>query len=652
MKAIYKLFFLFTFFSSYSFAQTPTIDSLQVLLKKDKADTNKVNHLNGIALECIDIGLHDTALYYCRKAFQLAEQLKYKKGIATAHNFMGHISFDKGELQGALKNYTVSLQIRKSIRDKIGISNSYNNVGNVYSYFGNYPEALKNYIASLKMAEELGDKECIANSYSNIAVVYHYQNNFSEALKYNFKSLKLEEERGNEKGIADSYSNIANNYVMLNNYEDALKYYFSSLSMRTKIGDQQGLATSYSGIGTVYYYQENYKEALTNHSAGLKIREEIEDSVKMITSYTVLGAIQIKLNKLKTAEEHLFKALKIANKTGYKSEITSIYSTLVELDSVRGDWRNAYLHHKLFMLYKDSLDNEETKKQIVQTAMTYEFEKKEASTKALQEKKDAIAAEQAKIKELELSRTRNYMYGLGGLLLLAFTIGILVVRQNKLQSMQRSMQLEQKLLRLQMNPHFIYNSLSIIHEHIQSNRTEIAGDYLIKFSRLMRLILENSRQEYVSLDKEIETLNNYLKIHQLVLKNGFDFTIHIDESIDQELIAVPPMLAQPFIENALKHGIAKGDKKGEIKISFEKSTNGILFSVIDNGIGYSNAQLLKQENNSTHNSLATQIVYERLENINKNKRKKIHIHISDSLQEDGQITGTKIEFEIPINYIA
>ena len=634
------------------FAQNATIDSLQLLIKTANPDTNKVNHLNELSKEYLKTEHSDTAIKYNNLALQLAQKLNFKQGMARAHTNIGHIYCDRGNYLSALKNYSVALKIIKENNLHQEIANAYNNIVNVYSYQANYPEALKNYFFSLKKSEEIGDKQAVSFAYSGIGIIYFYQKNYEKSLKSFFASLKIDQEIGNKEGIADSYNNIAAVYYNQKRYSEAAKIYFNSLKINQENKDKQGIAVCYNNIGGVYFAQGNYQEALKNFIASLKIKEEIGLLGGIASNLIHLGETQTKLKNYKIAQEYFNKALAISTSEQNKNDIKDSYEGLVKLDSAQGNWRDAYLHQKLFVLYKDSIDNDEIKKQTIQTAMTYEFEKKEAATKVLQEKKDAIAAEQAKIKELELSRTRHYMYGLGGLLLLAFTIGILVVRQNKLQSMQRSMQLEQKLLRLQMNPHFIYNSLSIIHEHIQSNRTEIAGDYLIKFSRLMRLILENSRQEYVSLDKEIETLNNYLKIHQLVLKNGFDFTIHIDESIDQELIAVPPMLAQPFIENALKHGIAKGDKKGEIKISFEKSTNGILFSVIDNGIGYSNAQLLKQEQQSEHNSLATQIVYERLDNINKNKSKKIHIHISDYLNDIKQIIGTKIEFEIPINYIA
>jgi LytS/YehU family sensor histidine kinase len=213
------------------------------------------------------------------------------------------------------------------------------------------------------------------------------------------------------------------------------------------------------------------------------------------------------------------------------------------------------------------------------------------------------------------------------------------------------LELEQKLLRSQMNPHFIFNALGAIQSFIQKNEKDEATSYLSKFSRLIRLILENSRLNYVSLAKELKSLQDYLQLQQLLFDNKFDYNIDVDEKIDIENINIPPMLAQPFIENALKHGLANSDKKGMLNISFKLKDNLILFDVVDNGVGLQKALELKPMVDGPHQSLATEITKERLNNMNKKiGGKKINIIVQELTGKMNEIIGTKVTFEIPFEY--
>ncbi len=224
------------------------------------------------------------------------------------------------------------------------------------------------------------------------------------------------------------------------------------------------------------------------------------------------------------------------------------------------------------------------------------------------------------------------------------------VKQQQVEMEMSMLELEQKALRLQMNPHFIFNALNSIQSLIGTGKEKEARYYLAKFSRLMRQILDNSRKSLITLEEEINTLENYLLVEQFCTNNRFDYSIHINEELEADFIEIPPMLVQPFVENAIKHGM-KGrdaDNKGLISITFEESKNSLICTITDNGIGREKASQLKKESMETyHESTSLKVTEERLEQLN-NTHEQGSIHIEDMKDVNGNACGTKIILRIPI----
>jgi sensor histidine kinase YesM len=200
-----------------------------------------------------------------------------------------------------------------------------------------------------------------------------------------------------------------------------------------------------------------------------------------------------------------------------------------------------------------------------------------------------------------------------------------------------------------MNPHFVFNSLTAIQSYIFRNDPYLAGKYLANFSKLVRLILENSRKDLIPISKEVETLTHYLELQGLRFEKKFEYSIYIDPDIDVEHQTIPPMLAQPFIENAIEHGVIHLSEKGIIKISFCLSSSSIILEVEDNGVGYEKSSQINQKNKKDHESLAIRITNERLQNLKKVYRRQVKMEIKD-LSQGSTIEehGTLIRFTIPM----
>lgn len=218
---------------------------------------------------------------------------------------------------------------------------------------------------------------------------------------------------------------------------------------------------------------------------------------------------------------------------------------------------------------------------------------------------------------------------------------------------KRIRNLEQRLLLSQMNPHFVFNSLTAIQSYIFRNEPHMAGKYMSSFSKLVRLILENSRSELIPIRREEETLTHYLELQCLRFEGKFEYTIAVDENIDREYHAIPPMLAQPFIENAIEHGIIHLSEKGVISIRFLLQNNFIVLEVEDNGLGIDSTAPASQKKWKEYKSLATTITRERLSTLRESVGQRITMEIKDLKSEaEGQRRGTLVRFNIPIRIVS
>ncbi len=695
----YVCLFVFLLFAWFSHAQTnKTLDSLNLVLKNAKHDTTRVevlieiSELNDLqfdtilnysyrALSIIEKNLmkdkksfhlflnyqasifnsmavlyyyknnNIMALQFVKKALKISQSENNKKSIAASLINLGYIYYQIGSpnLDNSIQSSLKALRIYTLIKDKNGIATSYKSLGFYYDMQGKSKAALNYYYKSLKISEMINDTIQIAYNLNSIGRIFEVQSDFNKSLEYYKKALELLEKIKSNNGISSVLLNISSIYRELGDTLKALKYNLQVLTKAEVDDDKSAYVSALINIGVIYNEQGHFDKGLSYFFKSFEVANQKKMWHDNVSSLIWIGSTYFSKKEYNLSEKYSLQAFNIAQKHNEPEYILYTSQELAKVYKVQGKYKEAYQMHVLFKQMADSVKNDETHKAVVKNQLQYEYEKQALQLKQKQtEEKTAIElANQA-----ALQRKNYWIYGSSGIATFLGFFGILFYRnykQKQKNTLQQNIILEQKLLRSQMNPHFIFNSLGMIQSYIRNNKSERAEEYLIKFSKLMRLILENSREEYVPLEKEIETLTYYLNLHQLVLQNGFSYQIHVDDTIDTGITCIPPMLAQPFIENALKHGLAD-KKEGELSINFKNKNGLILFEVIDNGIGYSRSQELKIEETIKHKSLATQIVYERLENINKNKNKKIQIKISDIVNSLQQITGTKVQFEIPAVY--
>ncbi|HET6769136.1 MAG TPA: histidine kinase, partial [Chitinophagaceae bacterium] len=219
-------------------------------------------------------------------------------------------------------------------------------------------------------------------------------------------------------------------------------------------------------------------------------------------------------------------------------------------------------------------------------------------------------------------------------------------KMKHLESEKKQSELEMQALRAQMNPHFIFNCLSSINRFILKNESKTASNYLTRFSRLMRMVLNNSQKPLISLDDELEMLGLYLEMERLRFKNSFDYGITFLNTVDSDNIFIPPLLLQPFCENAIWHGLMNKEGQGRLEIELTMENNILNCVVRDNGVGREKAQELRSKTVEKEKSMGLKITTERLSLLNREKGLQTFYDIEDMKDESGNAIGTKVNLKI------
>ncbi len=642
--------YIFLLFSLFANSQSKSIDSLLVALKNAKKDSVKVQTLNSIADE---YKTSDPKLMnqYAEKALQLSKQIKFKPGEGNAYLNLGNSNIIIGNYPNALQNFVLAQELFENNANAIvgldrkkGLAKAYGSIGIVFSEQSNYAKALRFYLKSVKIYEEINDAQKCAKLYNNIGIVYKSQSELSKALYYFIKAEEIQH-RLNDPNIGIILTNIANSYLTKKNYNKAAEYYSRSKIAIDKNPNPRALGEWYNNYGLYFKATNNAAKAIENWNLAITTFEIIEDKFGVADTYIYLGQLYLEQHKLKEALSASNKSLQLAKEINVLEQIVISEKLLSDIYSAHGNYNEALAHYKLYSKANDSLINETNIRKSVEEEMNFEFEKREVLQKEELEKKEILLNEQSKRNTMQLFFAVLFT-------LLLFGIFFLIYNRTQLKktlTLQKELaQYEQKALHLQMNPHFVFNCLGSISSFITENGTETAIKYLAKFSKLMRLTLEYSKESLIPIDKEIEGLQNYLELEQLRFNNRFTFTISKSNDIEDDH-AIAPLLVQPFVENAIIHGVIPKKEMGAIAIHFTIEKESLICTVEDNGIGFQQSQIAKENTVVIHKSMALDITKKRMEMIETATGKKANFTIEE-LKNNGNTAGTKVVLKLPLQY--
>jgi len=490
------------------------------------------------------------------------------------------------------------------------------NQSNSNVYLNNYTIATTQALEARRIAIENNINDLIASANTALSFIYYTTDDYLSALEYLASSEKILIKEHKDQELSAVYNNMAILYKKMGKFQKAIDYNKKSLQISIKNNHYLGIGKSYSNIGRIYTFLGKYDKALVYYDKAIAIN--IKHNISNSTPFSNKAEAFRLLNNYDKVEENLKKALEIELVNENELEIKYIYTDLLELTITTKSYKKAYNYQqKLAKINKSisSHDNEEKIKMI--------------------ENQHQLAQKQQELTNAKQKSKNQFIFFSTFTMLLIF-LSLFLIQRNKnekLKEDKEKMFLEQRVLRSQMNPHFIFNALSAIQNSLLDNEPIKSATYLSRFAKLIRQNFDFINEKNILLAEEIDALKNYLDTQKMRFQDKFDYEINIFANVDINSVIIPPLLLQPFIENAIEHGFKNKKEKGKVIINISKKNNSYCYEIIDNGNGIEN----KNANNKVH---AIDIFKKRLKLRDKNDEKSFKIISTDK--------GTTIKFCLKI----
>jgi tetratricopeptide (TPR) repeat protein len=524
-----------------------------------------------------------------------------------------------GEFENAFEYCNRSLELaKKLVKSRVNEDNdiwlqlSYINVSDLYKIAGDYETAMR----LLRESRQFHLTEKSKSTWgmeAELAGLFLASGQYDSALHYLKPVMQ-------SRKLSYQWPAVALAYLKSNNIDSALKYYNLAIDSMEKRGMVPavvaGLRQCYFGRASIFYQQKKYNDALKFARKSLVMEQRRTSKLERADIYELMSDAFHKLGNNDSAYLYLVKHNELKN-----SLLTRQFL-----------WRlNNY-------------------KQLVQD------ERKTSQFNLLNKDNQ--------LKEQKLRQQVILKNGLIIGLLLVLLLGVFVFRSlilkrkneklrmqkdfelRQLENDKKQAELEMQALRAQMNPHFIFNCLSSINRFILKNESKVASNYLTRFSRLMRMVLMNSQKPLIALESELEMLGLYLEMERLRFKNSFDYGITFLNAVDPDNIFIPPLLLQPFCENAIWHGLMHKEGPGRLDIELRIEDNILNCVITDNGVGREKAEEMNSRTAEREKSMGLKITKERLALFNREKEMHTFYEIEDLKDENGNAAGTKVTLKI------
>jgi len=674
------VFLIISLFSLKTYAITPGGEILRAQLSKETHDTNKIKII--IRYVMLHPTVSDRYLWF-NEAQKLSLKNNYRAGLIYHRCLEGLHLADSGKIDAAIGKFRNCIDGLDSLGIVEPTSYPLNSIQELYDIAGKQFEKFQYYTEKLRFYQKHGPMENTANCFHGIADYYLYLADYDKAIEYYLRAREVYR-KFDSIGVENETGLIGNAYLQWGNLTKAEEYLKQGLNESAHLGFRGNVIYCNNYLAELYLKKHNYNRSI---ECCFNLRKQIQNmspEYKAI-NYVHIAAVHLLQEALQGAFFYLQAAemirqqekltliapygnleldyyyyLYYVSKGDQTQALTSLELALQEARDVkfmplilkytdelhsyhlgRGDSLQSLRYLQQYYTIQDTLNKWNMQARIA----TYEIEQVEH-----------MQQNQIELLQIQKATQRKY-YLFGGLILILVVLGTISrytykrKLDNELLTAEFQRQLaeaEIKALRAQMNPHFIFNCLNSINSLVIEQKHEIASDYLIKFSKLIRLILDNSRCEKISIEKELETLKLYLVLESARFDNKFSCIIHISEDVDVDLIMIPPMLLQPFVENAIWHGLMQKETEGIITLEIRREHEDFLgISITDDGIGREKAAELKSKT-LTHKPHGLKVTTQRIEMMNKMNSTGAHVEIIDLHDAHGNSSGTKVKLVIPI----
>jgi tetratricopeptide (TPR) repeat protein/two-component sensor histidine kinase len=578
-----------------------------------------------------------------------SKKANYVEGESYALNTLGSYFRDKSQYKKAIALHEEAKKLARTTDNANLTIVSLNMLGVVYRRMDLIRTALDYHTEALKIASKQRPldqdlKLSIAVSYNSAGNIYLALKQYDLAIEQFEKSLQTEKEYDNKLGLAINYHNIGYAKESKGFLEEALNNYKTSLDYNLSINSKVGEVICYNSIGQVYIKQNKLSVAKLVLAKALDYAISLDDKYYIAYSYINYGWVLYELNNLEDAEKNINIGLKIAEELQLKGSLIEAHKHLSFIKERKMDFAAAMYHYKISEEIDESITNERNLNYVNDLIIQYESEDKANMIKAL-------SNENQEVKQRLEKNKRTLILGAAALFLTGI-IFFITYRHRRVTQEKQILLLEQDMLRSQMNPHFIFNSLNSIKLYIINNEKENAVYYLNKFSKLIRKILIANTEKELTLADELETMLLYMNIENIRFSNQIDYKVTIEKDIDINTIMVPSLILQPFLENSIWHGLSTKKENKSISLNISKKTPGyITISITDNGVGREVSSAIKNNKTLNRKSVGIALTKERLANFSKSFSMPYHLEFNDLYDEHKNSKGTQVVIEIPIGQV-
>ena len=667
-----------------------------------------IDNLVNIGHSYAKIHGYSNAIESFQKAVMLYGQMKNHSGmgdilmnIADAYRDLSDFPHLLEYLQKAIREY-------EKAGNANGLARALRMAGYYYLNLPYFPVAVEYFQQSLAHYKQLGKQKEVAGLLGDIGHSYLLIRDTVQALAHLQQALSLNQKIENKEGIARNFWILGDYYFRISsNIPKALNYFQKSLSLFEELGNKSGVAQVLFNLSDLYLSvpdsslqnagilsSEKYTRSIEIQKKGLQIYRELQPESEQSGILLALSRIYEKIGKFDSAH-HYFKQ--------YVALRDKIISTEKQKDIVRLETKYEYEKKADSLKLQQDLTDEKLQKQLLlfrqqqqllelnqsQLALTNKEKdlqhltylktqadlENERLVKQQKEKENQLQSVQVKSltqknEIIQLNQQRQWVYIIGGFFLLSLG-SVYFIYRGRLRSMRLETQLvkekaaqekketefQHKLadismsaLRSQMNPHFIFNCLNSIKLYTTQNDTAAASAYLTKFSKLIRLVLENSRNERITLSSELVALELYIEMEAMRFKEKLSYSLVVDENVETDYIEIPPLLLQPYVENAIWHGLMPKEDGGhiDIKVAMKQEESLLEINITDNGIGREAATVLSKKIASKHRSYGMKATTERIALINQIYKTGANVFVHDLVNEQGQAAGTEVILQIPV----
>ncbi len=657
------------------------------------------------------MGENESAIEYMIKALNIAKDNADELNILRAYSNLANLYHGLTNYSAATENYKKALNIAEEIKDSILMTKQLGNLGIISFVQGDYPKALEYYEWSMGINLALKNKVGYSMTLGNVGVLYRNLNNAPKALEYFEKAQAIYEELGMKRDLSINLGSIGNVCYDMKNYKKALDCYTRALKYAEELDDKTGISRNLSSLANIFSDMRDYQKAIEYYEKATQVAGQSKDKRTITYQFLNMGFIHYEIaidsSNKDTSKiiDHLRKAIDYQEKAalGFKEmgEINGLSQALLAQSNTfmeLKDYKNAIEKYKSAKAIQDSIFSSDNQKKIAELEVKKDLEIKQKENdvlknQALLQKSELLKNKQEvenlhnnetiqnlqlekqnlainkknnelsllekdkKFNELEIRKKEfekviiiiSSIIAFSAILIFLFIAFKIREKRRKYINEKQLLKSQLQALRLQMNPHFIFNTINSILYLINKQDNYNATEYLTKLSKLMRMILENSHYHTISLAEEIDSLRLYLELESLRFENKFEFNISLSDKIDSHETQIPTMLIQPYVENALIHGLLNKQEAGSLQIEFDLENDVIKTKIIDNGIGREKASEFNKSKTQKHKSLGMSVTKERLNLLNSLKDKSINEKITDLKDDNNNPSGTLVELFIPID---